>query len=149
MNTPTEVPQSEPGAGLSLEPDLTSLAVELQALECELHQRSTRTSQAHLDALLHPEFLEFGRAGNRFDKPFVLTHLPKQQVEIVVHAQNFQARIVAPGVAQLTYRSAHRKADGTLERHTLRSSLWIREGTQWRLYFHQGTPTQAFAETSP
>jgi hypothetical protein len=141
MNTPQDVPEPAP--------DLTALATTLQALECELHQRSTRTSHSRLDALLHPDFLEFGRAGNRFDKPFVLTHLPKQQVEITVHAQDFQARMVAPGVAQLTYRSAHRKPDGTLERHTLRSSLWISEGAQWRLYFHQGTPTAAFTEVPP
>ena len=34
----------------------------------------------------------------------------------------------------LTYRS-HTRA-GTV----LRSSLWVLDGTQWRLRFHQGTP---------
>jgi ribonuclease HI len=34
----------------------------------------------------------------------------------------------------LTYRSQGRTGS------SLRSSLWVLDGTQWRLRFHQGTP---------
>jgi ribonuclease HI len=36
----------------------------------------------------------------------------------------------------LTYRSIRREGSA------LRSSLWLRDGQQWRLRFHQGTPEQ-------
>lgn len=124
--------------------DQTDLVDVLQARERELHQRTTRASRDSLDQLLHDDFIEFGRAGTRFNKAVVMTHLPQEQRAIHVHAQEFEAREIAPGIAQLTYKSAHRKDDGTLERHTLRSSLWVRDGAVWRLYFHQGTPTAAF-----
>jgi ribonuclease HI len=41
---------------------------------------------------------------------------------------------IGPNAVLLTYRSYARS--GTV----LRSSLWVLDGTKWRLRFHQGTP---------
>jgi hypothetical protein len=49
-------------------------------------------------------------------------------------------------LALLTYRSAHVAGDGTLERHTLRASLWERTEQGWQLRFHQATPAAAFEQ---
>ena len=40
--------------------------------------------------------------------------------------------------------ASHVADDGTLERHTLRTSLWQSTGHRWRLRFHQGAPVAAF-----
>jgi hypothetical protein len=59
-------------------------------------------------------------------------------------SQDFEHEQLAAGLALLTYRSAHVKAGGAIERHTLRASLWELTEIGWQLRFHQGTPTEAF-----
>jgi hypothetical protein len=123
---------------------MAELQEALIALEVDLHRGAVRADRARMDALLHPDFVEFGRSGtvwtreatlDEFAAPGAADHAP------AIHAQDFALRELADGLALLTYRSAHRAADGRRHRFTLRSSLWQR-GTDgaWRLRFHQGTP---------
>ena len=51
-------------------------------------------------------------------------------------------RVLGPASALLTYRAAHRQPDGSLTRHTLRSSVWRLEAEGWQLFYHQGTPAE-------
>lgn len=41
---------------------------QIQALEVELHQPTTRCDPKHVAALLHEDFEEIGRSGLRYDK---------------------------------------------------------------------------------
>jgi hypothetical protein len=58
--------------------------------------------------------------------------------------RDFVLEPLAEGCALLTYRSASITADGTLERHTNRSSVWQLTPEGWKMLFHQGTPTTPF-----
>jgi len=121
-----------------------SLLSQLQALEVELHQPVVRGDAARLDALLHEEFHEFGRSGAAYAKVDILAHLLAASQHERVVADNFLVRRLATDVALLTYRSAHALPDGTLHRHTLRSSIWQRSDVGWQMSFHQGTPTEPY-----
>lgn len=52
----------------------------------------------------------------------------------------YMAIELARGAVLLTYRSALRQEGGGLTGHTLRSSIWLMVGGEWRLRYHQGTP---------
>jgi hypothetical protein len=121
-----------------------SLLGQLQALEVELHQPVVRGDAARLDALLHEEFHEFGRSGAAYTKADIISRLPSAAQHARVAADNFLVRRLAADVALLTYRSAHALPDGTLHRHTLRSSIWQRSEVGWQMGFHQGTPTEQY-----
>ena len=121
-----------------------SLLSQLQALEVELHQPVVRGDAARLDVLLHEEFHEFGRSGAAYAKDDILARLPAAAQHVRVVADNFLVRRLAADVGLLTYRSAHALPDGTLHRHTLRSSIWQRCDVGWRMSFHQGTPTEPY-----
>ncbi len=121
-----------------------SLLSQLQALEVELHQPAVRGDAARLDALLHEEFNEFGSSGATYAKDDVRAHLLAAAQQARVVADNFLVRRLAADVALLTYRSAHALPDGTLHRHTLRSSIWQRSDVGWQMSFHQGTPTEPY-----
>jgi hypothetical protein len=60
-----------------------------------------------------------------------------------IHAQDFELTELNEEVALLTYRSAHVDSVGNLYRHTLRSSVWVKTASGWKMRFHQGTPTAA------
>ena len=55
-----------------LDIDRSSLLEGLSGLETELHQNETRHDRQHMEALLDPEFLEFGRSGRRYTRAEVL-----------------------------------------------------------------------------
>lgn len=119
---------------------MKSLLSELQALEVELHHPGVRCDSDRLRQLLHMEFHEVGRSGRKYDLATVVSHLSGQEDPPAVVSSKFFVCLLASDVALLTYRSAHRKEDGNLANHTLRSSVWGRVGSLWQLRYHQGTP---------
>ena len=121
-----------------------TLALTLSRMEAELHRPSVRTDIARLKALLHPDFEEVGRSGERYSFNTVVDALANENCTNEIIADEYFARALGPDVVLLTYRSAHRLADGTLTRHTLRSSIWTSVDGQWQLRYHQGTPTTEF-----
>src|SRR5262245_17360435 len=118
----------------------SDLLEHLMALEAELHRLETRQNRNRLERLLHPDFLEFARSGRRYSRSEVLAEFSASDAALeAVHAENFELAELGPGVALLTYSSAHKRPTGELYRRTLRSSLWLRTADGWRIRFHQGT----------
>ncbi|MCA2206989.1 DUF4440 domain-containing protein [Nocardia rosealba] len=112
---------------------------EAVAAEMRLLDPAVRRSRELAEVLLHPEFVEVGASGRRWDRHQMLAELPTmsgsaddQRIEV----SDVRGVLLAPGLVHLTYQTNH---DG---RRVLRSSLW-RKGfadTSWRMYYHQGTP---------
>jgi hypothetical protein len=121
------------------------LGAHLRALEIELQQPAVRADAARLDALLHPEFTEFGRSGTVHSRASMFAHLAAETTPAAIVADDFALRRLGPAVALLNYRSAHRAPDGTLTRHTLRTSIWVHTAAGWQMSFHQGTATDPLA----
>jgi len=118
-----------------------SLLEELRSLETELHKGETRHNRNRIDALLHPEFVEFGQSGRQYTRADILNAFGTQDVLPAIHSRHFDLVVLAKGVALLTYVSAHVDAAGNLYRYALRSSIWVSTKVGWQMRFHQGTPT--------
>jgi hypothetical protein len=118
----------------------------LVALEVELHRGATRADRARMEALLHPQFLEFGRSGTVWTREATLDEFvaPGAAAKApAIHAHDFMLHPLADELALLSYRSAHVAPDGKHHRCTLRSSVWQRSAAgAWQLRFHQGTPAE-------
>jgi len=124
--------------------DATGLLEHLRDLETELHRSETRRNRSRMESLLHPEFVELARSGRRYSRREVLEEFEGGRGLEPIHAQAFELSELGPGIALLTYQSAHAAPTGDLFRHSLRSSVWIETPDGWRLRFHQGTPVDAF-----
>ena len=116
-------------------------------LETELHRLETRRDVSRLDELLHPDFEEFGRSGYVFSREEILEEFCDITEYPEVVALDFKIQGIGADAALLTYRSAHVSRAGELHRFTLRSSLWVRESSGWKMRFHQGTPTGSPADS--
>jgi hypothetical protein len=127
-----------------------SIRAELEALETELHRLDTRANRARMEALLHPDFVEFGRSGTLYTRAEILAEYDSGKTLPTIDTRHFRVTLLGANVALVTYVSAHVSADGTSSsRHTLRSSIWVQEESRWQMRFHQGTPTtQASFETT-
>lgn len=108
----------------------------LVELEKSLHKTNVRKSRDDLDRILHDQFMEIGASGRLFDKGSIIEILPTEG-EVSIEGMNFKIRIMAPGVAQLTYLSVATR-DG-VKTKAMRSSIWKFEENVWKLLFHQGT----------
>ncbi|KQN94702.1 ribonuclease HI family protein [Arthrobacter sp. Leaf69] len=121
-----EDPTPAPGTDASPE-------VIVEALERELLLPETRSDLGRTGVLLHPDFTEIGTSGRIWTRDAMMMSLEDNpggptEVEILGADRLGEQTIL------LTYRS--RARTGT----ALRSSLWVHDGAQWRLRFHQGTP---------
>lgn len=116
---------------------MLELARELQALEEQLLQHSTRASAVALDELLCDDFIEFGASGEVFDKAAIIASLSSETSVLEYTMHDFRVSQLSPGVALVTYRlEVGQPPENAGSR---RSSVWIHHANRWRLRFHQGT----------
>ena len=111
----------------------TSPEAVVESLERELLRPETRADLGRTGVLLHPDFTEIGSSGRIWTRDAMMMSLednPGGPVELEL----LGADRLGEKTMLLTYRSH------TREGSALRSSLWVLEGAQWRLRFHQGTP---------
>lgn len=121
--------EEEPAVAL---PETSPEAV-VESLERELLRPETRADLGRTGVLLHPDFTEIGSSGRLWTRDAMMMSLednPGGPVELEL----LGADRLGEKTMLLTYRSH------TREGSALRSSLWVLEGAQWRLRFHQGTP---------
>jgi hypothetical protein len=124
--------------------ELLEISEHLQALELELLSNMTRKNAARLSSLLADSFKEFGSSGRVYSKEDVIVALQEEPASLSL--TNFEMRLLAEGVALVTYQSRN-EGDEASPTVALRSSIWIQEGEDWRMIFHQGTRLSHAAET--
>ena len=110
---------------------------QLQNLEEALWRQETRFDVAFMEKTLAEAFTEFGRSGRTYTRQQIINH-PSEPIQAILPLPDFQARLITPDVALVTYNSAA-TYDGIVE-YAHRSSIWSRTPTGWQLQFHQGTP---------
>lgn len=98
-------------------------------LERSLLTSAVRASRRTLDALLHPNWCEFGSSGRVLERSEVLAGLGPTDAELQVH----EVTRLSEDVILLLWRAV------SSERTSLRSSLWVRTQGRWQQRFHQGT----------
>lgn len=109
----------------------------LKQLEEELWQDTTRFDIDKMEALLAPDFFEFGRSGRIYQREDTLNLFP-HSIHATLPLPDFCIRLLSPDIAQVTYKSAV-TSDGIVL-YANRSSIWSRSDRRWQLRFHQGTP---------
>lgn len=119
---------------------MREIETTLRALEQELLETAVRHQAARVAALLADDFVEIGSSGRLWSKAAIIASL-QEEPPIERRMTEFHAARLAPGVALVTYR-VERLDPGQAPVVTLRSSLWVQEGPQWRMRFHQGTPSE-------
>lgn len=108
----------------------------LEQLERSLWQTATRFDRKYMENILAPDFFEFGRSGRKWNRDEVLDY---SEEEIKAELSDMEVHFIDETTALVTYLS---KAQYEELEISYRSSLWVKNGEQWQLRFHQGTPTQ-------
>ena len=119
---------------------------DLEGLEEGLWRTEVRFDLQRMDDMLADDFFEFGRSSRIYARADTL-EMPARPIRATLPLVIFKARLLGADVAQITYASILTHDAG--EEHALRSSIWSRTPTGWRLRFHQGTaiPLNAISPT--
>jgi hypothetical protein len=107
---------------------------EVLRRELLLLDPTVRASRERALELLHPDFVEFGASGRRWDAESIAVMMAQAAVDGErVEARGFSGVRLADDVVLLTFEARQS------QRVSLRSSVWVRVDAEWRLRFHQGT----------
>jgi len=112
---------------------------QIRELEASLHSAEVRRSTDRLRELLAEEFVEFGASGAVLTRRDILESVSSEEPRTIL-MEDPDVRLLPPNCALITYRALITTRAGV--RQSLRSSLWRREGSRWRMIFHQGTPQE-------
>lgn len=113
--------------------------------ELQLHQFDVRTNEQKATKLLHPDFLEVGKSGRTFNYQEVLDSMRLERPsDSVVHSQDYECIQLDESAFLVLYKSAVVERSGAVSSFAKRSSVWIKEGSEWKLRYHQGTVCDEF-----
>jgi hypothetical protein len=116
----------------------STLAAHLQRLEASLLDPAVRRDREKVASLLAEDFREFGSSGRVWSRDETL-HMLETEEYTPLTMENFQCSQLSEGVALVTYRSLRTDPSAGRRSGALRSSIWVQEGSSWRIVFHQGT----------
>jgi len=120
----------------------------LKSLEIELHQQAVRKDTKRIVELLHPEFIEVGYSGNTYDFSSTVKSISGLPSNFEIYSQSYEFVEYAKGIVQVIYLSANIDEEGNLFRHAKRTSIWVNEGDNWKMKYHQGTPVAPFEKSN-
>jgi hypothetical protein len=105
--------------------------------ELELLRPEIRGSAARVEELLHPEFVEIGASGRRWDRAAMVAALVGGDLTDPgpIEVTDVEGIRLADDLIQVRFRTRRDTAGPVW-----RTSLWRRLDGRWRVYYHQGTP---------
>lgn len=107
----------------------------LLKLEMSLWLQETRFNYKYMDGILHPDFMEFGKSGNTYNKQDILDNMDGT-IKAKLPFKDLKVKQIGEGAFLLTYQAELIENDRKIV--TNRSSIWI-SGETFQLLFHQGT----------
>lgn len=113
-------------------------SADLRLLEERLLNPVVRRDRSAVASLLAPEFVEFGSSGRVFSRQQILDLLAGEE-PYRIELTDFSARMLAPDLALVTWKSIRPEGPPSTGAASLRSSIWARREGRWQMVFHQGT----------
>jgi glyoxylase I family protein len=119
--------------------DSAEIEQELREREMSLLRADIRVHPERARELLAEEFCEFGSSGSVYSREETIELLTREDYGRC-WMREFILTVPMRGVALVRYRAFQSPADGSPNRESLRSSVWVWRDERWLCVFHQGTP---------
>ena len=91
----------------------------------------------NLDHRIHDEFMEFGQSGCVYYKDSIIDYLLNLPSDKDIDIASYTLKKMREDIVILHYISI----DRGVETQAVRTSIWMKDDSDWKLYFHQGTPS--------
>ena len=94
------------------------------------------SSMANLDGRFSKDFFEYGKSGSVYYRECSINALMGLSKDKQIEITQFELTPLSENVLLVHYISYNREDNS----YALRTSIWKTEDSNWKLYFHQGTP---------
>jgi len=94
-------------------------------------------SRENLENRLSKDFFEYGKSGVIHNRKSTINSLVSLTEDRRIEIINFELTALSESVLLVHYTSWHKDDD----LYVLRTSIWKIEDGEWKMYFHQGTPS--------
>lgn len=103
-------------------------------LELSLLTPAFRRDRAAVSDLLHRDFREVGASGRQWTRAEIIDELARSHEAEPPAVSDIASRELTDGAVLITFTTA------TRTRTVHRCSIWVRDGDEWSVIYHQGTP---------
>jgi len=117
------------------------IAEQIYRMEQAFADPEVRKSATAMGALLHADFMEIGASSKVFSRNSIIALLAEETDFFEYTIEDFAITNLGDDKILATYRIPARRTNDTHKPGSIRSSLWVMEGGNWLLRFHQGTST--------
>ena len=92
----------------------------------------------NLNDRIDDEFIEYGKSGEVFDKNSIIEYLNNLDTDRDIKIVSFKIKNIKEDLLIANYISYEKE----IKTKALRTSIWRKKDSDWKLYFHQGTITK-------
>lgn len=108
--------------------------------ENEFFKKEFCNNIENLNNRIHDDFTEFGQSGRVYNKGGIISYLNNVDSNRNIEILDFKIKDMGNGLLIANYMTHNRD----LGIKSLRTSIWVKENSNWKLYFHQGTKTSDY-----
>ena len=108
----------------------------LLKLEMSFYIKETLENPQYMDQILHEDFIKVGSCGKTFTKDYFLDY-KEQSYKVEFPFTNLSIKELSNGTFLITYHATFSNEEKSIQ--TKRSSLWICDGPNCQMTYHQGT----------
>lgn len=119
--------------------ELQSIAEHIKQRELELLQTDWRANPSLIDDWLSDGFEEIGSNGQISTRNDVVNWLLNKDNAIQWSLTDFRIKALADGLVMAVYIAKKRNAPNNTSKGSIRTSIWQRQGNNWKMVFHQAT----------
>ena len=119
--------------------ELRGIAEHIKQRELELLQTDWRANPALIDDWLSADFEEIGSDGKVSQRVDVVNWLLNKDNAIQWSLTDFRIKALADGLVMAVYIAKKRNAPNNTSKGSIRTSIWQRQGNNWKMIFHQAT----------
>jgi hypothetical protein len=119
--------------------ELQGIAEHIKQRELELLQTNWRANPALIDDWLSADFEEIGSDGKVSQRVDVVNWLLNKDNAIQWSLTDFRIKALADGLVMAVYIAKKRNAPNNTSKGSIRTSIWQRQGNNWKMIFHQAT----------
>ncbi|QUM79175.1 DUF4440 domain-containing protein [Moritella sp. 5] len=121
-----------------------SLKDQIIISEKSLHKHVMNNEVEELIPFIDDEFIVLSGRGVKFNKLEVLDVITRETgLRVTTGSQSFEFREISTDVVQLCYKGWMDYGNDK-KTYSLRTSIWKKNLTGWKIIFHQGTPCKPF-----
>lgn len=112
--------------------------LQLRGLEELLLSSQSRKSMELISSLLDDSFVEFGSSGQVYNRMQTMSAI-KDDPTAEWHIKGYRVTFLSSNIALATFRTVKADKENNNKVESLRSSIWRKTNSKWKLVFHQGT----------